>query len=314
MGRIPRIFSRPRATTVETVQRTLQCRSLLRPGKVFNERAVGVLAKALELYPVQLHAFIALSTHTHCLATYADPKLMADFNGYVNTNLSKEIGHIYDWTGTVFPDRYHHVELSQEPDVELARLRYIAENGIKENLVISPLDWPGVSSTESLISGEPMQGIWIDRTAFHQALDRGEDVLEEDFAEEKEVHLTPLPSLAHLPQEARRQIYVDMVRDIEEKAIERHKVEGTAPLGVSAILNRDPHRRPKEIKKSPRPWFHVFDPKIRKAMTTALSYLITAYQDAADRLREGHKNVQFPLHSFPPGGPFVREIEILNPG
>ena len=206
------------------------------------------------------------------------------------------------------------MELSEEPEIELARLRYIAENGVKENLCLSPLDWPGVSSTESLISGEPMKGKWIDRTAFHKALNRGEDVFEEDFVEEKEVHLVPLPSLAHLSQETCRQIYIDMVRDIEEQAVARHKTDRTAPLGVTAVLNRDPHERPEEIKKSPRPWFHAFDPKIRKAMSTALIYIVTAYRDAADRLKEGHKNVVFPLHTFPPGGPFVREVEILEPG
>ena len=49
-------------------------------------------------------------------------------------------------------------------------------------------------------------------------------------------------------------------------------------------------------------------------MTTALVYIITAYQDAADRLKEEQKNVEFPLHTFPPGRPFIREIEILEPG
>ena len=275
---------------------------------------MGVLAKALELYAVNLHAIVVLSSHYHALATYDDPKVMADFHGYLNTNLSKEVDQVHDWPGTVFPGRYHHVELSPEPEVELARLRYLMENGVKEGLVLSPLDWPGVSSTESLISGEPMKGVWINRTAFHAALNRGEDVFEEDFAEEKEVHLKPLPSLAHLSREERRQIVLDMVRNIENEAIAKHKADGTTPLGVQGILSRDPHYRPKKLKKSPRPWFHAFDPKIRKAMVTALLLIVAAYRDAADRVKEGCKNVQFPIHTFPPGLPFVREVEILEPG
>ena len=100
---------------------------------------------------------------------------------------------------------------------------------------------------------------------------------------------------------------IEMVRDIEKKALARHKAEGTAPMGSAAILSRDPHYRPRRINKSPRPWFHVFDPKIRKAMTTALIYIINTYRHAADRMREGQKTAEFPLHTFPPGQPFVRE-------
>lgn len=305
MTRQLRLFSRPRQVTAEITQITFQFRSLLKPDHRLNPKIIGALAKAKERYPVDLHAFVVLSTHLHLQVTFADAKRMADFMRYFSHKLSKEAGIVHDWQGTVFPKRYHHVELSQEPETELARLRYITSNSAKEGLVMSPLDWPGVSSVESLITGEPMQGVWVDRTAYGRAKRRGQAVSEADFTEELELHLTPLPSLSHLSATEYRQLMIEMVREIEEETLVRHQENGTAPLGVDKILNRRPDYRPKQEPNSPRPPFHAASRRARKAMHAALAWIVAAYRDAAERLRTGELTVEFPEGSFPPALPFV---------
>ena len=315
MTREIRTFSRPQSTTSETVQKTLQSRFLLRPGPRFNALAIGALARAQELYPVQIHAFTLLSNHYHLVATYESPKQMADFHRQLNTRLSKEAGIAHDWQGTtVFPDRYRHVEISQEPQAEIARLKYVIGQGCKEGLVASPLDWPGASSTEALIGGETMKGVWVDRTALRVARNKGKDVTEADFSREVEVQLTPLPCLQHLSVKQYRQFVLELVRDIEQETAAMHKTMETDPMGAAEILSRDPHHRPNQTKKSPRPRFHAFHPNVRKAMRAALSLIVAAYRDATDRLKAGERHVRFPEHTFPPGLPFVETVEILEPG
>ena len=314
MGYPLRTFSRPRNVVSEITQVTFQHRSLIRPGLRLNSLIIGALAKAQELYPARLHGFIFLSTHFHVEATFSDAQQMARFMGHFTTNLSKIIGAEHDWKGTVFPKRYHHVELSQEPGVDLSRLRYLAQNSCKENLVMSPLDWPGVSSMEALITGEPMQGIWIHRTDYYHARNRGEDVTEKDFTEAMELHLSPIPSLAHLSPRAYRDIMVEMVRDIEEETLRRHQENGTVPLGVQAVLNRHPHYRPSRTPSSPRPWFHTLSREARKAMRAALTWIVVAYREAADRLKAGDFNVQFPEGTFPPARSFVGSRDFLETG
>lgn len=182
---------------IETSQTTLQNRRLLRSDPELDAKIVGFLARALELYPVQLHAIVVMGSHLHVLATYPDPEVMARFHGFLNTNLSKEIGRVRGWNGTVFPRRYRSVELSDEPEIERARLKYLLSNGIKEGLVASPVDWPGVSSTLALLTGRPMRGVWVDRAAYRQAKERGERVSLRDFTFVKEVRPVPLPSWRH---------------------------------------------------------------------------------------------------------------------
>ena len=305
MGRNIRTFSRPRNVTSEITQVTFQFRSLLKPGERLNQRIIGALAKAVERYPIQLHAFVFLSQHFHILATFEDAQRMADFMRYFTQKLSKEVGLLHDWKDSVFPKRYHHVELSEELGVDLARLRYILSNSCKENLVPSPRDWPGVSSTEALITGEPMKGVWVDRTELGRARRCGKKVSEKDFTEEYELRLEPVPSLAHLSKESYRKVILGLVREIEEETLARHRVDGTAPIGVQAVLARDPHHRQKDPPSSPRPWVHALSPEERKKLRAALVWIVAAYRVAAERFRKGEFDVGFPAGTFPPARPFV---------
>ena len=50
------------------------------------------------------------------------------------------------------------------PDVQWSRLKYLLANGVKEGLVESPLDWPGVSCAKALVHGEPLEGYWFNRS------------------------------------------------------------------------------------------------------------------------------------------------------
>ena len=314
MGYPLRLFSRPRPTTVEITQSTTQFRFLLRPEVRLNERIVGAMARAQELYPVHIHAFAFLSQHFHILATVDDPEHMAGFMRVFTQKLSKEIQQLHSWHGAVFPKRYYHVELSREPEVDYARLLYVMKQGCKEGLVASPLDWPGVSSAEALVTGEPLRGMWIDRTALGMARNRGQDVCEEDFGIQKVLHLEPIPSLGHLSPAAYRRAMLAMVRQVEEETSAMHKTRGTRPLGVEAILNIDPRHEPVDKPSSPRPWFHAINREARRAIRDALLWITAAYRAAAERLKQGDRSVSFPENTFPPGLPFVRSTPDPAPG
>lgn len=307
MTRRIRAFSRPRPTSVETLQTCFQHRPLLRAGPRLNARVIGVLAKAQALYGVEIHGFVVLSNHLHLNATYGDPKQMADLHCFLCANLAKEAGRLRDWQGCMFPERYRHVEISPEPEAEWARMKYLLSQGCKEGLVASPLDWPGASSTWALVSGEPLIGAWVDRTALRRARERGEEVSEAAFTETLEVKLSPIPSLAHLSAEQYRQEMRVLVRQIEEETAARHRVEGTRPVGAARVSAVDPHDRPAEIPRRPGPWCHAWDPEVRASMRRALTTIYAYYRAAAQELKAGNRQARFPVHTFPPGLPFVKE-------
>jgi REP element-mobilizing transposase RayT len=288
---------------VEITSRTQHGRFLMRPSKVVNDLVLGVLGRAQAKYDVALHAFTFQSNHNHILATMRTAKQMARFMGFLNGNLAKELGRLYGWREKFWGRRYHSASVNFTEEDQIRRFRYILENGCKEGLVASPLDWPGVSSASALYHGEmTMQGTWYDRTAQYRARLRGEDKLEPST---ETVHLTPLPFLEQRSAEEQRTFYINAVQEIEHKTAQMHREQGTAPMGARAIRRQKPHDKPKTFKASPAPIFHAANRENFWAMYNARMAKVAAYRDAAERLKQGETDVCFPEGCFPPQLPFV---------
>ena len=321
MTRRIRSFSRPRPdvasnVVVETFQETLHGRPLTRPSPDFDDKVVGILARALELFPVSLHGFVLLPEGYRVLASYGDPEVMAGFQCHLSTNLSKQVGRSYGWRETVFPRRYGATQLSGEPEVELERLRRLLAAPVDADWVERPEDWPGVSCVGSFLSGEPLRGRWIDRAAYWDALSRGRQVTLDDFTEQKEVRLVPLPSLAHLSAEEYRLLVRGLVDDIEAAARARHRKGGTVPVGLAGVAALGMERVSVKCRRRRRrrPWFFALDPELKEALRSALLLIMAQYAAAAAELKKGNRLARFPLHTFAPTLGFVREVEILEPG
>lgn len=299
---------------VEITCRTIQSRFLLRPGKQVNEIFVGCLAKAQELFPVTLHGAVVMSSHYHLLVSPADSEQLSSFMRHFNTNLSKEIGRLQDWRGTIFNRRYRAVPVSEEAEAQISRLRYLLSHGAKEGLVLTPAGWPGVNSVEALTAGLPLKGAWFDRTQEYVARQRGETPGPRAFATAMEVDLQPLPCWDHLGEVAVRARVKQLVTEIEQETLRMHAENGTEPSGARAARKAHPHYQPNQSKRSPAPRFHAWRRKTRRKLENAYSDFLAAYRDAAQQLREGNLAAFFPEGCFPPALPFVRVVESYAPG
>ena len=254
---------------------------------------------------MRIHGVTALSTHHHMLLSPEEPDQLARFMHYVQTNVAKEAGDLHDWEGPFWARRYRHIPVSDEDEAQIRRLRYILEQSVKENLVARPTDWPGIHCARALLEGELMQGIWYDRTAFGEARRRGERVALEDFAEQEVVTLSTLPCWQGLSPEEIRERIAYLLESIERQHAERRQAEGKGVLGAKAVCRRHPHSRPKKLKRSPAPRFHAATKEARRALADAYRDFITAFREAAELLRLGRDDPDFPPGSFPPSMPYV---------
>jgi len=146
------------------------------------------------------------------------------------------------------------------------------------------------------------EGTWFDRTAQYRARLRGEY---KEFPSTETVKLTPLPFLQDKSEEEQRAFYINAVREIEEKTARMHEENGTRPRGARAFLRLKPHDKPKAFKPTPAPLFHASGADFW-AMYNARHAKVTAYREAAERLKQGETDVRFPEGSFPPRLPFVK--------
>ena len=304
-------FIPPEGSVVEVTTRTLQGRLLLAPSHTLNLLILGVLGRTQRLYDVAIHDFIFMSNHYHLLLSVDSALQLARFMGYLNGNLAKEVARLTGWRDKVWSRRYQAILVSDEKAAQIARLRYILAHGVKENLVASPRDWPGVSSLAAHLEGKPLEGVWMDRTREFAIRRQGIEISSEETTQTEHVVLTPLPCLSELSVEARKALIAELVTEIEHEHACTRDETGRAPLGRRAILQQVPTSAPRQSKRSPAPFAHCASRGARKLLWQAYSWFLQAYRDATERLRSSGK-AEFPQGAFPSPAPFVEPL--LEPG
>lgn len=293
----------PGGALVEITCRTIQGRLLLRPSASLNDVIRGVLARAARLYGVAVHLPVFLSNHYHLLVSVCDALQLAAFMNYLNSNLAREAGRRVRWREKFWGRRYQAVLVSGEEEAQVSRLAYLLAHGVKEGLVASPLDWPGVHGARELVEGKPVSGRWHDRTLESKSRRASLALGPEDFMVREELTLTPLPCWQSLDPEAYRSRIQGLIAEIESFGRQREEETGKAPLGREKVCRQDPHHEPNRLKKAPAPLVHAVVPEVRRAFRQAYFGFLSAYQHAARLLRAGVRDVVFPEGSFPPAMP-----------
>ncbi len=250
----------------EVTVRTVQARFLLRPSVALNEIILGVLGRAQRLHAVEICSLVFTSNHFHLLAKVNDAKQLADFMCYLNSNLAREVCRLADWADKVWARRYRAIEVSDEPEAQRERMKYILAHGVKEFLVEKAREWPGVHSVGALLDGKPLEGLWFDRTQEFSARRRGEEHERDRYTTTEPVTLSPLPCWEHLSPEVRKEKIAELVREIEEEAAAKRMATGRTVLGRAEILKQHPHQRPPRPKRSYAPLVHAAaSRKVRRA-------------------------------------------------
>jgi hypothetical protein len=295
--------------------RCIQGRFLLRPSKLLNQLIIGVLVLALRGTNIQVHSFSVLSNHWHLYASIPSTLAMVLAMKFFQGNVSKEAGRLHGWRGTLWSSPYRDMTVDDDEASQVARLRYHLAQGVKEGLVWNTKDWPGIHSARALIEGRPLVGRWISRASQWAARRRkGADASDLAHSKEVELHLAPIPCWAHLPEEVWRQRVAELVEDIEREARQKHALDQTVPLGPRHVRKVHPHHAPEKVSWSPMPRVFAQSPKRRRELLASISEVVTAYRDAADRLRKGVIGVRFPEGTFPPGLPYVPTAADLAAG
>jgi len=239
-----------------------------------------------------------LSNHAHLILSPSSPQQLASFMNYLLGNIAREIGRLHDWRDKFWARRYRSILVSHEEQAQIARLQYLLGQGVKEGLVTRPQEWPGVHCAAALLSGDDLHGTWFDRTAQYLAWRRGDDRSEIHFAEPERVVFSPLPCWRDLAPAVCRQRVGALIESVIEDG--RRERDGRPALGKSAIRAQNPHDRPVSCDRSPAPPVHAATREIRIMLRVAYWQFVSAFRDAARRLRLGDRLVRFPTGAFPP--------------
>ncbi len=301
--------------------RTLHARLLLRPSELLNTIVKGIIALAAKRYGVKVCYFVVMSNHVHLLVIPETQERMRAFMNFVNGNLAQEAGKLHGWREKFWSRCYRLIEISDEPEAQVSRLRYLLAHGCKEKLVKRPNDWPGASALQGLLGDQTVTGHWFDRTAEYHARRRGEKVTSWDFASLETLEIEPLPCWSELDSEQRKHLVEAIVDEIEESTRQQLKESGESVLGARRVLRQDPHSTPNAPKKSPAPLYHAHSLESWLVYKEEWDAFRANYRDTVARLY--HRlvlglpidDILFPAGSFPPTLPLslTEQNRLANP-
>ena len=143
-------------------------------------------------------------------------------------------------------------------------------------------------------------------TEEYRARRRGEKVAPEEFASEESLELTRLPCWKDSDAEEVRIQIEEILTQIIEQTAERHRSNGTRPLGRRQILRQRPHAWPSRVRCSPAPRFHAASFEIRRMLEAMYRAFLDLRAEALEALRAGRFPVRFPAHGIPP--PFASAL------
>jgi hypothetical protein len=230
---------------------------------------------------------------------------LAAFMQHALANIAKEVGRHHRWRGPFWSRRYRSIVVA-DTDSQVARLRYVLCQGLKEGLVDRAERWPGVSSVKATTKGTRLLGVWFDRTAQFEARRRGAEPDRLHTEQIYELRLSHVPALGHLPAAEYRRYIADIIRKEEEVVRpDRAELGKASVLGERRILAQDPHEGPTRSDRSPAPLVHATSFTARGALRAAYRAFVDAFRAAAGCLRAGLP-AEFPIGAFPPPNPFVR--------
>jgi Transposase IS200 like len=294
---------------VEVTTRTDHGALLMVPTPPVTEAILGVIGKAQEKSGMVIHAFAFLTNHYHFLCSPADTKQQAEFFGFLNANIAKEVKRLVGWTGSHFwSRRYQSIGVSNENEAQLERLTYLLAQGAKENLVEKSRDWPGPHVVDALTEGKELKGTWFDRTGFYEARRRRRaqdpEIDPSRFKTEQVIRLTPMPCFADQPLEEQRAAVRGLLDQIDHDIDAARNERSVSALGVAKVQQPAIESRPIKPKRSPAPLFHARSNWVRKQLYEAYRVFSETFRAAAEGLKRGVAEVSFPEGCFPPGLPY----------
>ena len=286
---VPRLLV-PKATYLVT-RRCAQRMFLLTPRPDVNRVFAYCLAKAAEMYRIEIHAFIVLSNHYHIvLSECAETVQLPQFMRFLNFSVARALNIHYRRKENFWSSRpYSAVRLIDQSAV-LDKLVYTLLNAVKSGLVSKTCDWPGLHSSVKSIGAEEIVAKRPE-LFFSKLLDEPQAV---------RIRTTIPPQFRELSLRRFRALVLSCVRRRLVKHTEQRQASGKSVVGSVAVLNQDPFSVPKE-----RELGTLLNPKVacknkdlRELVLAQLKKFYEGYREAWKLWKRGFRDTIFPFGTY----------------
>jgi REP element-mobilizing transposase RayT len=258
-------------------------RFLLKPGPIVNAIFRFVLARAVALFGMELHAFAVMSNHYHLVLTDPAARLPA-FMQYLDSLVARAVNasracRDHFWDG----EPYSAVVLATAEDI-LAKAVYTLANPVAAGLVRWGREWPGLWSPPDLLTSHPLPA------PRPEGFFRREGPLPARL----ELRLVAPPGFASA-RSFQRELAIAL--DAEEDRLAQGR---SSFLGIGRIMAQKWWARPAQ----PEPWgqlsplFAGHHRSTRLDLLERLRAFRAAYHEAWRAWRSGLRAVEFPAGTY----------------
>lgn len=221
---------RPGATVLVTM-RVLGGECRLKPTDAFNERVGALLAVLQDKHGMEIAQYVFMSNHFHLLLIVKHVTQLAGFMCEFNSKLVQISRSVHGGQPGIFwESRYHSVELCTAWEVE-DKFRYVCAHGVKELLVDTPTDWPGLAGLKQWV--DPGAHTPQGRVVCVACRRASEPSTNCSTCRDVAVVLTPLPRDAELDAGALSERMAEVSREIAAQ------YGGQVKLGVAGVENQE---------------------------------------------------------------------------
>lgn len=281
----------------EAVRRTKRGRFAFVPVAALNAELKGVIGEAQVRWPqVKVHQWCWLSTHFHALISATGlhaTNAVAAWENFVFGESAKVAQAIHGLRGEIWERKRCRLIPILDDVMLRARVKYIMAQATAAGLVARPRDWPGLNTCDALCRGARLIGYRGNAALRRRA--RRDAVAMVSIAPRRAIRLSPLPSMAHLPDHARQRWY----RAIEQEIIEETAAANPGRRYPSAehYARVDPETT-KELADSPAPrcWAGEGNHEARRTWRSMIQAFTGAWREALAAWIDGARAC------FPPGG------------
>ena len=213
------------------------------------------------------------------------------------TNISKKIGALVGWRGAFWERRYS-AEPVLDEEALLGRIRYILSHGVKEGLVASCQEWPGLSSLSMMLDGQPRRFRWFHWSDRWRERKLGKPCarFDERCSRVEQLALARIPHPAFHEAGACHRFLESLLEAIDEHGAALHK----RFLGRAWVLAQRPQHRPERPARTPRPLCHTSSRELFDEFREKAREFTTAFLKASQRWRAGDFGTPFPIGSNRP--------------
>jgi hypothetical protein len=210
--------------------------------------------------------------------------------GYVKGRIADTVNRLTGKRGPLWARRYD-AQAILDDNAACDRVAYSLDNPVKEGLVESAGQWPGLNLAFGTGDSDSIAFEYLDCTAWHRAR-RPQQLA--PFYGKATLKLSPLPSSSHLSREVYRRSVATWLRESNTEQAPRRSA-----MGLDKVVRTAFDTRPRNPERKRRPY--AFGSRENMLINfEAVSQLYDAHYGCSERFLAGRRNVVFPSGTYPP--------------